>query len=73
MIERRDGTRLPEQPRAVFRIVSQSPREDLQCDIAFEFRVPGAIDDPHAARAELRHNRVRSELTSEERGFGSVG
>ena len=43
-------------------VVSERLGQDLQRDIAIEFRVPGAIDLAHPTRAERREHFIRTEL-----------
>jgi len=48
--------------RARVGVVEQVPSDDLQCHEARETQIQGAVDDAHAALAELRLDPVAGEL-----------
>ncbi len=60
VIERREHLRLAPEPGKPVRIGCPCVRQDFQRDVAIEFRVPGAVDLTHAARAEGGDDFVRT-------------
>jgi len=64
MIERGEHLRLAREAREPIGIARQRRRKHLDCDIATELAVAGAINLAHAAGAEGGHDLVRSEASA---------
>ena len=62
MVEGGERLGLATEPRNPLRISRDVGRQDLDRNLAAEDRVGGAIDRPHAARAEQRLHAIRTEL-----------
>jgi hypothetical protein len=62
MIERGNGLRFLLETAKAIRIMIERFREDFQGDIAPEPSVASTVDFAHAARTQLRLNRVWAEL-----------
>jgi hypothetical protein len=67
MIERREHLCLALKPSHTVGIESEGRRQDFECHVAVELRVPSPTHFPHAARADGREDFVRSETSPEER------
>lgn len=62
MVEPGERQRFPLEAAAGRIVVKRVGRQDFDGDIAIEMLVAGAIDDPHAAGADLLHDAVVSQL-----------
>src|SRR5262245_16099745 len=60
MTEGGEHLRLPSEPRHSVWIGRERRGQDLQCNVAAEFGIPGAIHLSHAAAAEHRADFVRA-------------
>src|SRR5262245_6923533 len=63
MIERRHCSRLALESRDPFRIGRVRLGQNLDCDLAIQLEVAGAIHLAHATRTEQADNFVRAETT----------
>jgi hypothetical protein len=54
MVERREHSCFPLEAGEAFRIVGHLLEQELDCDLAAEPRVTGAMDLAHPSRAESR-------------------
>src|SRR5262245_6823646 len=61
MIERSQELCLALEPREALGIERKAFRQDLDRDVAIQFRVTGAIDLAHSTRAERRDDLVRTD------------
>ena len=61
MVERGEDLRFTTEPRQPLGIIREGGRQDLERHFPSELRVLGAIDLPHAARAELREDLIGTE------------
>src|SRR6266545_581243 len=68
MIQRREQPRLARKPREPIGVAGKVGWEELDRDVAPELRIAGAIHLPHSAGAERRHDLVRSDAGSWEKG-----
>jgi hypothetical protein len=71
MIEPCDRARLELETTKAPRVAHKSRRQQLQCDVAVELGIPGAIDLTHTPGAKSRDNFVLSEARAEWKGHGS--
>ena len=63
MIQRGERLGLSRESGDAIGVTAERVRENLQGDVAVEFRVTGAIDLAHSAGADGRNDRVRSEAS----------
>jgi hypothetical protein len=61
VIERGEELRLPLEPCHAAGIAGESLGQNLQRDLAFQLRVPGAVDLAHAANTEEVAHLVRAD------------
>ena len=61
MVQRRQDLRFPLEPREAIGIIGERLRQNFQCDIATEPRVPRLVDLAHAARADWREDLIGTE------------
>jgi hypothetical protein len=64
MIERREDLCLTLEAREAIRIEREGLRQDLQRDVAIQFRIARAIDLTHAAGPERRLDFIRAEASA---------
>lgn len=60
MIDRRENTCLPLEPREPLRIVAKGIRQDLDGDIAMKLAVASSVDLAHPTCADGRYDLVRT-------------
>src|ERR1700682_5132436 len=61
MIQGREALRFAREPREAVRVVRERVRQDLERDIASEFRIAGAIHLPHSPFADRGEDVVDAE------------
>ena len=62
VVELRKSLRLSAKARQPLRVVRHLGGQHLECDVAAEFRVGGALHFAHAARSQRRLNFIRAEF-----------
>jgi hypothetical protein len=67
MVERRCRTRFLFEPAHPIGIATEGIRQHLQCDVAPEARVGGAVHLAHPAAADQRGHEITTELRADER------
>ena len=70
MRERRDGPRFPFESFEGFGVLRQAIRENLDGDLAVQFRVTSPIDLAHASRPERGKDLVRTKPGARREGHG---
>ncbi len=61
MVERREDLRFALETRHALGVCGESFRQDLDCHVAPQPRVPGAVHLPHSAGADRRHDFIGPE------------
>ncbi len=73
MVQRRQHLRFALEPGQPVRVGGHRRRQHLDCDVALQLAIAGAVDLAHSARAEGRGNRVRPEdCAGRERHHASI-
>src|SRR6516162_2287889 len=72
MIQRRQRARLPPEASQPLRVARKFIGQGLDGDIPLELAVVRAVYFSHTARAEQRHDLVRSEFPAQQRASGRL-